>query len=400
MTTVRLKYVDQFVDKTGRARFYFRRPKGKRISLPGLPGSAPFMEAYNAALGGSVPASPPKRAPVAPADLDASRTIDKLLDAYYAAPEFLTLAPSTQDVYRRVYTRWVVEEKIGHRPVAGLNREIVGKMIGRRKETPGAANDLLKKIRLLMAFAIRIEWRTSDPTLKMRKFKGGEWHTWTEEQIAAYEARWPSGTKARLALALHLYTGQRVSDVATMMWSDVADRKISVVQQKTGAKLWIPLHPALATELASVPRTGPALMMTAHGKGKPFTPKGLSNWMADRIEEAGLPEECITHGLRKAAARRLAEAGCSAKQIASITGHKTLSEVERYVRDAEQKIMAVAAIEAISDGQKFQTPKSAPAGGGKNADETGDWRARKSFLPVDPPAEFFPNPPGMLRRFP
>ncbi len=377
MTTVRLKYVDQFVDKTGRARFYFRKPKGKRVTLPGLPGSAVFMTAYNAALAGDLAPSPPKRAPVAPADLDASRTIDKLLDLYFGAPEFLTLAPSTQVVYRRVFTRWVAEENIGHRPVAGLNREIVGKMIGRRKATPGAANDLLKKIRLLTAFAIRIEWMKTDPTLKMKKFKGSEWHTWTEEQIAAFEARWPSGSKPRLALALHLFTGQRVSDVATMMWSDVADHRICVVQQKTGAKLWIPLHPALARELSLAERTGPALLMTAHGKGKPFTQKGLSNWMADRIADAGLPDECITHGLRKAAARRLAEAGCSAKQIASITGHKTLSEVERYVRDAEQKTMADAAIAAISAGRKFQTPKSAGVDPGKIAEETDDWRARK-----------------------
>lgn len=80
---------------------------------------------------------------------------------------------------------------------------------------------------------------------------------------------------------------------------------------------------------------------------KPFSSKGFSNYMAARIEGAGLPERCVTHGLRKAAARRLAEAGCSANEIASITGHTTLKEIERYTKAAEQKILATAAIRRL-----------------------------------------------------
>ena len=72
--------------------------------------------------------------------------------------------------------------------------------------------------------------------------------------------------------------------------------------------------------------------------------KGFGNFMSDRIAMAGLPARCVTHGLRKAAARRLAEAGCSAKEIGAITGHRTLQEIERYTKAAEQKQLAVAAI--------------------------------------------------------
>jgi integrase len=78
--------------------------------------------------------------------------------------------------------------------------------------------------------------------------------------------------------------------------------------------------------------------------------------MRDAISGAGLPMECCPHGLRKAAARRLAEAGCSAKQIMSITGHKTMSEAQRYVDDADQKTLAIDAInklEADQKGNKF-----------------------------------------------
>ncbi len=82
---------------------------------------------------------------------------------------------------------------------------------------------------------------------------------------------------------------------------------------------------------------------------KPFSVKGFGNMMSNAIDEAGLPARCKPHGLRKAAARRLAEAGCSASEIMSITGHKTLAEVERYTRAAEQERLARRAIKRQSE---------------------------------------------------
>ncbi|CAM5766281.1 hypothetical protein LMIY3S_01768 [Labrys miyagiensis] len=77
--------------------------------------------------------------------------------------------------------------------------------------------------------------------------------------------------------------------------------------------------------------------------------------MASAIGAAGLPERCVAHGIRKAAARRLAEVGCSSKQIAAITGHASLEEIERYTKAAEQKKLAKAAIRLLSEGQNCQT---------------------------------------------
>jgi integrase len=169
---------------------------------------------------------------------------------------------------------------------------------------------------------------------RIKKFAEGEFHTWTDDEIADFEKKWPIGTRERKAFALLLYTGQRASDVAKMSATDIEDGGIWVVQQKTKAKLLIPVHPDL--------------LKTAYGE--PFTSKGFSNFMADKIGAAGLPERCVTHGLRKAAARRLAEAGCSANEIAAVTGHVTLEEVARYTKAAEQKKLARAAIERLSGG--------------------------------------------------
>jgi integrase len=123
-----------------------------------------------------------------------------------------------------------------------------------------------------------------------------------------------------------------------MVWADVAGDTIRVAQLKTKEKLVIPLHPKLQAELARAERTQMAILATAFGK--PFTVKGFGNMMADAIRAAGLPTRCKTHGLRKAAARRLAEAGATSKEIAAVTGHRTLSEVERYTRAAEQESLA------------------------------------------------------------
>jgi len=83
--------------------------------------------------------------------------------------------------------------------------------------------------------------------------------------------------------------------------------------------------------------------------GKPFTNAGYGNMMADTIAAAGLPDRCVLHGLRKAAARRLAEAGCTEKEISAVTGHTTLKEVARYTRAADQKLLAAAAVAKLTE---------------------------------------------------
>jgi integrase len=215
--------------------------------------------------------------------------------------------------------------------------------VARRKGTPGAANDVLKKLRILLRFAIDNGMRKDDPTLRIKSFAEGTFHTWTDEEISAFERHWPIGTRERTAFALFLYTGQRLGDVRRMSWRDVEGSTIRVIQGKTKAELWIPLHPDLSAALAAWPRTH-MVMLTTH-YGEPHSVKGLGNWMAATIAQAGLPDRCVTHGLRKAAARRLAEAGCTAHQIMSITGHQSIKEVERYTKAVEQKRLAVAAIE-------------------------------------------------------
>lgn len=345
MKRVKLPYVDCFKDRHGTQRYYFRRPGGKRIALPNCPGTETFKRAYQKALTADKAGHVGKEK--APRVRGEPGTFDRLLFNYYLSSDYLRLAASTKVAYRRVMDRLIQDENLGHRMVADMGREHVKMIFARRAATPGAANDILKKIRLLLHFAIDSGWRSDDPTTRIRKFESKEFHTWTEEEIAQFEARWPIGTRERTAFALLLFTGQRAGDVAKMSWADVDGPLIRVVQQKTKAKLYVPMHPDLTTALSAWPR--PEFLMLTTSFGKQFTSGGFSNFMAKRIEAAGLPGRCVTHGLRKAAARRLAEAGCSASEIAAITGHATLSEVQRYTKAAEQKKLALAAVQRLTE---------------------------------------------------
>lgn len=336
MSRIRLAYVDRFTDRHGHVRHYFRRPGGKRTRLPGLPGSTEFMAAYQTALGAAEAAAPPKHR-------GEPGTFGRLLGAYFQSTEFRTLKAPTQRAYRLAMERLILLETLEARKVADLRREHVKRIMAKRVDRPSAANDALKKLRILIKFALDLGWRADDPTIRISKLKEGEHHTWTDEEIAIFEARWPIGTQQRTLFALLLYTGQRVSDVAPMSWRDVSldGRRIRVTQEKTQTKLDLALHDDLLHVLASWPRAEGAIVPTAWGR--PFSVKGLGNKMADAIEAAGLPTVCVTHGLRKAAARRLAEAGCTAHEIASITGHRSLAEVERYTRAVAQRLLADAA---------------------------------------------------------
>ena len=211
-----------------------------------------------------------------------------------------------------------------------------------RADTPGAANTTVRMLKLVLNFAVEEEWIEANPAAKMKLLKVGEWRAWTDEERAAFENRWAPGTMERRAYALALYTGQRKSDLVLMARAHRKNGALRVVQGKTGEELWIPEHRELAAELARGETGHMSLLTTSQGKA--FDPVYFGAWFADAIEGAGLPEDCVLHGLRKTAARCLAEAGCSESEITKITGHTTSRMVAHYTKGANQPKIASAAI--------------------------------------------------------
>jgi site-specific recombinase XerD len=96
-----------------------------------------------------------------------------------------------------------------------------------------------------------------------------------------------------------------------------------------------------------------AFVMTEYGK--PMTPAGFGNWFMECAHKAALPRGCTSHGLKKAACRRLAEAGCTPHQMQAISGHKTLREVERYTAAVSRTNLANSAMDALTRKDEMRT---------------------------------------------
>jgi integrase len=335
------KFVHGFVDRHGKPRFYFRRAGFKQVPLPGLPWSPEFMSAYEIALAGQ------------PAQIGGLRvkpgTIRALAVSYYNSIDFRSMKPTTQSVYRNIIDRFCGETdkqgwRHGDKSAATLQREHIIKLMAARAEKPDSANGLRKALRAMMKYAVEIGLRTDDPTRDVRaiRVKSAGYHSWSEAEIEQFEARHDIGTRARLALALLLFSGQRRGDVIVMGRQHIRNGELHVHQQKTGVELVIPVHPNLHAIISKT--TAGRLTFLVTEFGKPFTAAGFGNWFREQCDMANL-HHCSAHGLRKAAARRLAEAGCTAHEIAAITGHATLREITRYTKAADQKHLAVAAME-------------------------------------------------------
>jgi integrase len=328
MAKLRLKYVNEYIDSTGKVRRYFRR-KGKQLGpIPGEVGSDEFMTAYR----GYLAQQPQKPKSSAHAD-----SLTAFIEDFYASRIFTDRKPGTRAAYRSALDP--VVKMHGHRSAVLMTAEHAERIISKIGESrPGMGNLTRSAMRRVFKLAVKKKRRPDNPFLGIEAYSVGEHHTWTEAQLQQYEAFWRLGTRERLAYDLLLYTGQRVGDVAKMNRADVADGLIHVVQQKTGAELWVPVHPHLARSMAAYTVTG--LTLIGDPVGRPIKRASLSGLIRLAVKKAGLPSICVPHGLRKAAMRRLAEGGGTAKQIASISGHKTLKEIERYTKAADQKTLA------------------------------------------------------------
>jgi len=324
------KYVQACLDrKSGHVYCYLRRPGFPRVRLPGLPWSPSFMAAYEKAMSGPRTAIGTGR--IKPGSVAA------VIAEYFDSQQFFTSkGAGTQRMRRGILERF--RAAYGERPFASLPAEWIEALLD--SKPPHAARSWLVTLRSLCQFAVKRRYLRSDPTanIKQRPVKGDGFHTWTEDEIAQFEAHHPIGTKPRLALALLLYTAQRRSDVVRMGRQHIKDGVLTVKQQKTGVALAIPAHPHLQAVLDATPSEHLTFLVTA--TGKPYGPNHFSETFREWCNAARLPKCCTAHGLRKAACRRLAEAGCSANEIMAISGHATMKELIRYTKAADQARLA------------------------------------------------------------
>lgn len=349
-----MKYVTSAPDRHGRIRHRFRL-NGVSRYLPGEPNSAEFDAAYKEALAHAEQAldGPLPRKLTRDEQRFPPGSVNALIRDFRATGRYQRLRPKTREQYDATFAKF--STKFGTAQVRAIDTKFVLKMMDGLKARPGVANVSLRILKLLLNFAIQRGDITSNPTDRVQPVKLGQWATWTEDHIAAFEKRWPLGTMERRAFNVALATGQRATDLGAMQTKDVKDGFITIRQSKTGAVLILPVIQELADDLAAFPPKGDHLIHRRDGK--PYTRSAITHLIKgamrsivsdDDEKRQLLPDDLNLHGLRKAMCRRLAEAGASEREIMAVSGHKSPQMVSVYVAAANQKVMASAAMERLS----------------------------------------------------
>lgn len=338
----------------GHAYLSFRIGKGPRIRLPDDPTSQEFREAYAAAMTGEIANKPTVKK-------DGPGTIGALITSYKQSGKFKGLGETSKDGYMSRLE--AIRVAHGHRAVAAMTKDRINTFIlDPLADRPGAALDTLKKLRILIKHAIDKSWLKHDPSIGIKRPKGNEIRAWTDAELTAFERRWPTGTKQRTAYALMLNMGTARIDTHLLTWHQVDDGAC-YKRHKTGIAIDMAVSEDLQKALEATPRKHVTVVNTEYGK--PYTVDGFSRFMRDAITAAGLPLDCQPHGLRKTLGRLLADAGASAHDIMAALGHTTLTEAERYTREADRKRGGKRAVTKLNEHRKNKTPQTTPESLGK-----------------------------------
>jgi integrase len=332
----------------GKERFYFRRKGQKKIRLHGLPWSPPFMAEYDAASKGEV-----FKQPIAP-----KKTGDFkwLCEQYFSSGEFKALDDKLSKPKRRNTLLKICREPIapgstklfGDVALPQWTKKAVRAIRDRFASTPGTANDMMKSMRTVFKYGIDSEDCDNNPARDVKYLRGSVdgFHSWSIGEVVEFENTHAVGTKERLAMGLLLLTGQRISDAMRLGPKNVEVRDgkkwLVFTQHKNRNRkpihMEIPMRPELEELIEATP-TGETFL--TNSLGKPYTAHRCGDWFAEACIAAGVPGR--SHGLRKAAAARLAELGATEKEIMSITGHTTSQEIRRYTEAADRRVLAESA---------------------------------------------------------
>jgi len=357
------KNVSAFIDRHGKRRYRFRKTGYATHYFLAAPGTKAFEDELAAAREGVKPAG----------DGTYPRGTVGWIAARYRTSLAFTGQKNKQSEHNAwsILEKWVaeftayrladfrfdhIEETLARASVKRKNDK--GRTIG----GPNAANNLRGELKPFFDYGFKLLGiEKPNPVTQAAPLKApkGGFHTWTEDEIAQYRAHHAVGTTPRLALEIFLWTAQRRGDASTFGPRHIANGQATVVpsktQNSTGQVVTLPVAPQLAEAIAAMKVTGTETFLVS-AYGKPYSKAGLGMRMREWCDAAGLPQ-CSAHGLRKATARRAAEAGGSNQELKAVGGWTTDAQVAVYtaaasrVRLAEQAMGPVIAAD-LANGEK------------------------------------------------
>lgn len=343
------KYVVEDVDRYETARYYLRIKGRKKVKLPGIPWTPKFMSAYEEALNGS--------------DLKSSEPLPQtwrwLCVQFFAS---FGKVPTSYDMVQKRRLEATFDEptrpgspdKFGDMPLSMFGKKAVRVLRDRKASTPEGANNRLKAIRNVFNWANKEieDFKYGNPGRLVEKLahETDGYYTWTIDDVRQFQERHPSGTKARLALALGLWAGgPRRVDLVRLGPQMIRNGVLKYKSAKSGAVIELPILPELQAEIDAAQKGHLTFLVTEFGK--PFTANGFGNWFRRRCREAGLPK-CTPHGMRKAGATIAAENGATDAQLQALFGWETARMAAHYRKQAQQRRLAADAINLISIGKE------------------------------------------------
>jgi integrase len=287
--------------------------------LIGEPGTPEFIASYNEVV--AQKAKLPKG------------VLLSVMQGYQASEDFRQLADRTRRSYVALIKR--IEMNFADFPLTALtDRRTRGIFMEWRDKLAGdsgrrQADYAWTVLARVLSWALNRGLVTTNPCEKGgRLYRGSRAESvWTEDDEATFLTSAP--THLHLPLTLALWTGQRQGDLLRLLWSAYDGKYIRLKQSKTGARVVIPVGAPLKVALNATPRHSTFMLTTADGK--PWTSDGFRSSWRKACAKAGIVGITF-NDLRGTAVTRLALAGCTEPEIATITGH-SLRDV-RSILDA------------------------------------------------------------------
>jgi integrase len=339
-------YLHRETTRHGKTVWYVRVDKGPRIRLRAEYGTPGFWIEYQAAVSGS--ARPVRKgAPKA-------GSLAWLIEQYRKSTAWTKYSPATRRQRENIFKQ--VISTAGHQPLTQITRAVIVAGRDRRRHTPSQARHFLDTMRGLFGWAVDAQHCKTDPTFGVEGPvlpRGGGFRVWTEEDVAAYERRWPIGTRQRVWLDVLLYSGLRRGDAVRYGRQHVHNNVGTIKVQKSGytVEVTLPILPALARTLAAGPCGDLTFIVGA--RGRPLTKESFGNEFRDACRDAGVPGSA--HGLRKLGATRAADNGATESELEAIFGWTGGHMASLYTRAANRKKLATAAMHKLDGGPMSAT---------------------------------------------
>ncbi|MEO3415723.1 tyrosine-type recombinase/integrase [Roseovarius sp. CAU 1744] len=337
-----------------KGRVYWKFERGDfRTNIPGPYGSAEFLAAYEAALEGSKSSNGSKAV---------QGTVEWLIEQYLSSLRFQNLSDSRKRTIR-LELDWLRREAGKYHFERLEVRHIEALMA--KKKGPTAANTVKKNMSMLFNFAAKkLSYTGPNPARYAERMKTNPdgFHTWTDAEVNRFLERHGPGTKARLVMLLALNTGMARQDLAKFGHQHVKAGRIIYRRNKTKVAADLPILPELAEELRHVPKDR-MLFITQDNNDKPYAVASLGNWFRDRCTEANVPGSL--HGLRKAGATRLANAGATEWEIASFLAHSDTTQAAVYTKKANRARLTDSGFAKLEAGKVSNLSEKLDKKGGK-----------------------------------